>query len=343
MLPERKKRVQEAIKRLLPEDGIVAVDVGARGDIPSHWLPMDGLATIVSFDPDVEACTRLRETYAARGNAHMYRVYPIALSAETEERTLYVTNSGGGSSLFDVDVPIVRAYTDEEYLFPLQKTTIQTRSARDVFREIDCTEFHLMKLDIQGAELEVLTSLGEELMRPVLAVELEAALQVKGVGYPTFVDVDTFMRRQGFDLYDVNPVRVHRSLRGRRSNYLEDMLGVDVRSPSVAGRAWEVDALYIRSPESLVSRIDVGTILRVAVCFGLYDLFTEALHSLSVASDVGLLDRHQFAEMTSAIVQWHRSSSYRWWHSTNWGGRIARRIAKRVRRTVDPIHGALSS
>jgi hypothetical protein len=32
------------------------MDVGARGDIPEPWIPLDGLANFLSFEPNPEAC-----------------------------------------------------------------------------------------------------------------------------------------------------------------------------------------------------------------------------------------------------------------------------------------------
>jgi hypothetical protein len=218
---------------------------------------------------------------------------------------------------------------------------IKTRRAADVFEELGLGEAHLVKLDTQGAEIEILKGFGEDLLKSMLAVELEASLQHKGVNYPIFTDVDGFMREQGFELYGIRPVHVHRSFRGRRAEYLEGDLGVDVRSASVAGRAWEVDALYLRPPESVHCRARPESIRRLVVCFCLYKLFTEALHAIRLAADDGLLDAPRSDEMRSAVIDWHRSTSYRWWRGKGLAGRAFRTITRLFQRELPYIQGAL--
>ena len=57
----------------------------------------------------------------------------------------------------------------------------------------------VLKLDVQGAELDILRGAPVTLAH-VLAVECEVEFRPIYVGQPLFADVDTFMRGQGFEL-----------------------------------------------------------------------------------------------------------------------------------------------
>jgi FkbM family methyltransferase len=338
----RKKEIRRSLLGLLDGADFVAADIGARGDIPPAWLALDGIAIVLSFEPDPEACGRLEATYASRGHESFYRVIPIALGASDGQRTLHVTASGGGTSLFPVDTPMIRAYTNDEYLFPLETREVKTRNARDVFVELRHQRVDLMKLDIQGAELEVLQALSDNILDSVLALEFEVAVQDKAPGYPQFSEVDCFVRSLGFELFDAEPVRVHRTLKGSRANYLEGMLGVHATSPSVAGRIWEWDVLYLRSAESLVRDGDETDLRRLVVCHCVYGLYTEALHAVTLATERGVLEVRNARLMSDFVQGFHRAADYRWWHGLGVTARLLRTLARSLGLRRGRVPGAFT-
>ncbi len=310
--------------RILDGTRFVAADVGARGDIPIAWLPLDGLATILSFEPDRDACAELRENYAARGHGHCYQVFDAALGNANEDRVLHVPPWKGAASFFESEHPLKSAYFNRAAYSSAQQVVVRTRHAGEMLEDIGETSVDLMKLDIQGAELEVLESLSHHTLTSLLAVQVEAAMQDRHDGRPRFAEIDAFMLERGFELFDMRPIHVHRALDGSRDNYLVKMLSVHRQSVSVSPRIWEVDALYFKPAEGVAETGDTSALRKLMVCFSLYGFFTEALHTLSTAEKEGLWAADDAAELRKATVDWHRTTRRKWRFGTGRTAAFAR-------------------
>ena len=240
---------------------------------------MDGIADFFCFEADRDACADLRRIYDARGHGR-YRIFPIALTGDGRQRTLYRTNAPGGSSLFDPDTSLIRAYTDADYLYPIRMEQIETVAALPAFRQIGNPQLDLVKLDIQGCELEVLKSLGHEYLAQTVMVEVEASMIPRNVDYPTFCDLHGYMTHHNFALLDLWPDRRTRARSGRRAGYLEDMFEVWTKSPSVSARIWEVDVLFVRESDEVVESGNVAQLRKLLVCLCVYGFFAEAAHAI---------------------------------------------------------------
>ena len=333
-MPGRKKAERPWVEALLCDAGFVASDIGARGDLPEHWLVLDGVAQVVAFDADPEACKALNQVYDARGHGKLYRTVPLALGGADETRTFYLTASRSGSSFFNPDAPMLKAYTNDDYLSPIETRTLQVRNAQDVFDEIGVDRLDLVKLDIQGGELEVLQALHGGLLDTVMGLQTEAAMQRKGQGHPIFREIDSFMDANGFELFDLWPVRLHRARNGNRSGYLRDLFGVTVNSPTVAPRIWEVDAVYFRRPQWVLESGDAAAVRRLAVCYCVYGYFAEACHLLEQAETAGLLSPEDLETALAAVGRWHRRERYSWYYGTSTPAHLARRFAARARQVL---------
>ena len=305
-----KKRGIDGLVRTIRGDGrFVGVDVGARGHLPADWSPLAGNAEFVCFDADPDACNELRETYRREGLEDSIRVVNAALAGSNGTRTLYLTHHRGGSGLFDPDTPLIRDYVDANYIFPVEKVEIETRNAREVMGEIGASDIDLLKLDIQGAELEVLRCLGPEFLDPVVCIQTEVAMHDRGNGTPVFRDVDAYLSSVGFGLYDVRLTRIHRTLDGARSNLLAGELGVNAKPISVNARVWEMDLLLFRPPEKTVE-LGEAKARNLAVAFCLYGFFSEALHTVKLMRERLDVASAEADRMGAAVTAWHRSTRY---------------------------------
>jgi hypothetical protein len=133
----------------------------------------------------------------------------------------------------------------------------------------------LMKLDTQGTELEILSSLSPEHMNGLLCVELEVEFLELYKEQPTFGDVHAFMVGRGFRLLDLRTHRSYRNGQDQALHYLRKYLNTAAGSAALSAELVAGDALYIR--ESCLERpAESAAQLTPALCllrlYGYYDL-----------------------------------------------------------------------
>lgn len=310
-----------ALREVLTDTELVAVDIGARGDIPAHWMALDGIARIVAFDADAEACRRLRATFDARGHGDMYHIEALALAGTTGSRTLHMPRARSGSSLYPIDQPVMHAYIDADYLLPIDIALIPTTHAGQAFSMLPWRPQHLLKLDIQGAELDVLQALAPDAVASVQAIELEAGMVRRDGGPPTFAECHGFLEGQGFSLFDMRPQRVLRARNGSRKSFSEGVFNVHERSPSLSRRLWESDLLYFREEVE-----DQSALRRLAVCFAVYGFFAEAYALFDSPKGMTLLGPAERSAAQAGLQRLHEARrrwrdrpsalqrSFRWLH-----------------------------
>jgi FkbM family methyltransferase len=79
---------------------------------------------------------------------------------------------------------------------------VSVRTLDSLARELDLIGRGILKLDIQGGELDALRGGGDLLGEKIDAVVTEVTIDPPGPGAPSFADVDTYLRESGFRLFD---------------------------------------------------------------------------------------------------------------------------------------------
>jgi len=185
--------VWDSLLAALPK-GAVFLDVGAHIGIftmkASRQVGPQGRA--VAFEPNPETLAMLRDNVAANRMDNV-TVEGIACTDKEQELTLYaapVINTGA-SSLSQSNA----AYGDGQAPRPFQ---VRGRPIDDVVRELNLTHVDAIKIDVEGAELQVLRGAVETLKRfhPKIVIEIvpaqlasfhttpeEVASLIKSTGY----------------------------------------------------------------------------------------------------------------------------------------------------------------
>ena len=215
---------------------LTLVDIGASYFLHKPWIPLilGGRAKLLSIDPNSQNLSYLDHF----PNLDVKKV-PAALYSEQGVRTLYVTNVDSGSSLFPPqpsEEDLVRHPGLYDYFFPLKEVALEVTTL-DLLA-ISSSNFLAVKIDTQGAELEILKGASELLRKGrILSVEAEVSLLSRPImsGSPKYADIAIFLESFNFELMWIRPTTPVK--RGFRDQI----------------RQVEADALFLLRKESVIA------------------------------------------------------------------------------------------
>ena len=335
LAPRRTDQLTTAglLRSILVDERLVVIDVGAANGLLPHWALLNGVAEVYQIEPRKDACVELERTNQADGLTATRHVVCVGIAGTDGPRTLYVSNVPTGTSIlrFEAEAGADCAdYVDPNYLFPITEQSIETRRLSSIMDAASEPQVDLIKLDIQGAELESLRGLGPERLSNLLGVEMEIGMHSFYPKEASFSATEQFMSELGMELFDVRVARIRRPLHGEDGAYETEVFSVDPNSPTIAARIWEFDAIYFRRKSLVLSRGDAGEVRRMALVYATYNYYSEAHSLVEKAALAGVFDANVADEIKQAIVDLHHVTNYRPWLANTPFWRKVRTIGMRI-------------
>ena len=297
----------------LHEIPFVYVDCGARDGIgEATILEAFPQAQLIGFEPDAEECDRLNRTQTNAGGRHQQVFYPVAVGARQEERCLYITKNLACSSLYRPNNAVFGKFLDcADAIEVIRETSVATVALDAYLPSIGVERIDFLKLDVQGAELDVLQGAKELLTSCVLGLRLEVEFAQLYQGQPLFGDVDAYLRQSGFVLFDLSRTRYRRE--------------VTPRDLPTRGQLLWGDAIYLRDYEHFLDPAQTAPCLQLAVlasALGFHDYAMEIVNVLADTPTVSASERvalkQEQVRYTNALLQptGHAEKLYRWMTSS---------------------------
>lgn len=244
------------LRNQLPGVEFTLLEVGARalGEAEPFYglLQAFPASRLYGFEPEAELCAEMQKT-APPG----VRYLPHALWERRERRPLYVTKHPMCSSLYEPDPRYIEAFMALDVQAVEKVVEVDTIDLDSVVREYGIPAPDFIKIDIQGAELDVFRG-GTGALASVLQIVTEVEFAPTYRGQPLFGDVDRFLRERGFLFHRFN--RLH----GRMLKPL-----VLNNNPELHTQQLWTDALFVRDyldPD----RLATAQLLKAAVLADLY-------------------------------------------------------------------------
>jgi len=155
------------LTRVLESTGGTFVDVGANiGQTFIKVLAIDPDRPYVGFDPQVECCVFINQFITDNRLQHA-KVIPIALSNQNRLCTLFSNHPGDDmASILDAPSGVVQPWRLSRW--------VPARVGDEVFEELGLRDIGVIKIDVEGTELQVLSGLVRTLneQRPIVVFEV---------------------------------------------------------------------------------------------------------------------------------------------------------------------------
>lgn len=236
------------------------VEVGAlqiAGDSEPFYKLVDLFpgSEIVGFEPDATLCEQMNAV-AVKG----VRYYPFALGERNESRPFYITQHPMCCSLYEPNEPLISLYNNFEVAYLKYKSEVETVSLDHFALVNGIGEVDFIKIDVQGAELDIFKG-GVNTLQNVLAMVCEVEFIPHYVDQPLFGDVCAFLSHQDLMFHKFL------GLAGRALRPI--VMNGNANLPSQ--HIWS-DAVFIRHVQK-IEKLDQKQLLKLSILACIYGSF----------------------------------------------------------------------
>lgn len=181
-------------------DVTTVIDAGARYGMHPSWNEFGGNLCYYAFEPDFKEAARLRAMKHKKG----FKVIGAALDQKKGTRKLYVTKHRGYCSFLETDSKsdwFSKLRPGENQLESIAKVKTLTI---DGFAKSKRAPIDFLKIDVEGADLDVLKGGKRELKQNVLGIRIGIYFQACYKKQCFFTDIHEFLLDHGFFLLNLD-------------------------------------------------------------------------------------------------------------------------------------------
>lgn len=256
---------------------ICCLDIGARGNLLQDLTPIAWAVHLYGVEPDIVECERLNRLFGAAGSSPFKKVrfFPCAIGKGFEKRTLHVASARGSSSLFPPIASVGKKFSREKYVTIDRTVEVDTVPLDDFVASNGIENVNFLKMDVEGAELEILQSGPRVLSSDLVAMRLEVSFLQTRHGQPLYWEIEKQARSHGF--VPMGFVELHSWRRLTRAAHTKK-IGSPV--PFSRGQLAHGDMLFFLDEDVVTSR-GVPTALKAAFLAMIYGYMDHAYYLLS--------------------------------------------------------------
>jgi FkbM family methyltransferase len=268
------------------------VDVGASGGVDPKWEGSKIPVKWILFEPDPREYHRLKST-----NTNNFIVLNSALSNKKRKIKLNLCKKQMVSSVYTPNFDFLELFPDKGRFEVIEKIEISADTLDNQLEINNVDEVDFIKIDTQGYELSILQG-GGKYIEGSIGLEIEVEFEQIYKDQPLFSDIDNFIRKKGFTLFDLK--RYYWKRRGAKG------------TGNQKGQLVFGDALYLRTPESILAEngITEGKVARamhIYLTYGYIDLSQTLLHK---ARSDGVLSIDMFYSLNKSIDNYIKKRSF---------------------------------
>lgn len=269
------------------DDPLVIVDLGSRGGFNAEWRAFGAGVRIYGFEPDEVECARLNAS--AESNV---TYLPWAIGARNGEATLYETRLNASTGLYATNMDYFGRLLNRDNGVVVAEHRIVVRTLADALAEVGVGQVDFIKLDVEGAELDILRGSAAYLETAApLGLLSEIRFQPEINGSPVFAELDAFLRPLGLRLYDLEYTRQSRvalpypSVADYRLPTGERFFAYTTHGQIQDGNALYFRDLLIPANADALARMSPVRVLKLAALYEIYSLGDCAAELIQATRD----------------------------------------------------------
>ncbi len=183
------------------------IDIGARGGAQTHCEAVAEWTSVMLFEPDVSCIEDLKASLGPRWKRTA--VEAVGLGARSGPATLHLCAHGVNHSLFPVN-PAFRDRYGVKSLADVGTAPIELATLDEVLfgRHSEDPQWgEFLKLDTQGAEIDILKGAARTLAERTVVVLAEFSFIEIYRGQPCFSELERFLAARGFTFYGFHSIQ----------------------------------------------------------------------------------------------------------------------------------------
>ena len=189
------------LAKKLPKQDFIILDIGGGiGASLRLYLKYFPSNRIILFEPVAESFKTIKSRFGKSKNVAFCN---LAIGNENSKKEINIANRVTSSSILPLSAETESVFYDEKTLGLNRNETIEIVRLDDYLAN-EKAKIGIMKLDVQGFEMNVLLG-AEETLKITSVVLLEAGNHDVYVGSPKYFEIDEYLRAHDFTLYDLIP------------------------------------------------------------------------------------------------------------------------------------------
>ena len=275
----------------------IYLDCGARGESSKPLLKAFSEPWYIGFEPDEGECKKLSQQ-VKKGISF----FPVAVGRKAGSASLYITRNPSCSSIFMPNREFFEKFFECGPFFDILSTEdVQLVALDDYLPKQGVFDIDFLELDTQGSELDILVGAKKLLSSSVIGIRVEVEFSEMYRNQPLFGDIDTFLRKQGFILFDLDRYRLRRK---------SCPLNIQSHEQIIWGQA-----LYLRDYNTLFARdhVEKAKLIKLAIVASFYGFHSYAMEIIDfLFGQDQVLSTQEKVKIVSAYNQYVNSLGNRW-------------------------------
>lgn len=195
--------VSQSFANFLQSIQPVVVDLGARGGGDSDLLPFAWACKLIGFEPEPVEAKRLIQQGDSRWGSFV--IVPSAVGSKDGRMVLHLPQAEVGASLYPHNEKMIDMFGHESLHKTIRTTDVETVTLETMVHQYKLSQIDYLKIDVEGAELDILHSMGETISH-CFSIKVEVSFLEQRQGQSFAWDIMDFLTSNGFYLADIQEI-----------------------------------------------------------------------------------------------------------------------------------------